>query len=248
MANIHSDAKVITRALTTGMAWIPLALAAGVAAMTPGALTGLPAYFKMEGVLSTAVVGFGAALLIGLLVASSYFLVAGFRTSYRTGVIIALKQYAKCLPEKDAVAVHKKLSGATTSTLGDLMVQAGYKQGYSALAGRTVATGRPFVPTSMKDINGHTYDSRSATMTSMLAIGAGAAAATAAGAALAHDDDMFGHNHHDFKPMVNVDGTPMMGDVDINGNPFGVTTDHDIGGDDFGSGSGGFGGDDFNNF
>ncbi|WP_087866240.1 hypothetical protein [Comamonas thiooxydans] len=25
------------------------------------------------------------------------------------------------------------------------------------------------------------------------------------------------------KPMVNIDGTPMMGDVDINGNPYGVT-------------------------
>ena len=28
------------------------------------------------------------------------------------------------------------------------------------------------------------------------------------------------------RPMVNIDGTPMIGDVDMNGNPYGVTTDH----------------------
>ena len=27
-----------------------------------------------------------------------------------------------------------------------------------------------------------------------------------------------------WEPMVNVDGTPMMGDVDIHGNPYGVTS------------------------
>ena len=35
----------------------------------------------------------------------------------------------------------------------------------------------------------------------------------------------------DFEPYVNVDGTPMCGDVDINGNAFGVTEwscDHDM--------------------
>lgn len=42
------------------------------------------------------------------------------------------------------------------------------------------------------------------------------------------------------KPMVNIDGSPMMGGVDINGNPFGVTNPDTFGGgiDDSWSGVG----------
>lgn len=52
------------------------------------------------------------------------------------------------------------------------------------------------------------------------------------------------------KPMVNIDGTPMMGDVDINGNPYGVTQVGSFGSsggfdDNFGSGTGGFSDDSF---
>lgn len=46
------------------------------------------------------------------------------------------------------------------------------------------------------------------------------------------------------KPAVNIDGTPMVGDVDTNGNSFGVTSDNSFGSDDsFSSSSGGFGND-----
>jgi predicted permease len=34
-----------------------------------------------------------------------------------------------------------------------------------------------------------------------------------------------GHNTSD-NPVTNIDGTPMMGSVDINGNPYGVTQHH----------------------
>lgn len=49
------------------------------------------------------------------------------------------------------------------------------------------------------------------------------------------------------KPMVNIDGSPMMGDVDIHGNPFGVTSPESFGGgiDDSWSGGGGFNDDSF---
>lgn len=53
------------------------------------------------------------------------------------------------------------------------------------------------------------------------------------------------------KPMVNIDGTPMMGDFDMNGNPFGVTNPDSFGGglsgglDDSWSGGGGFNDDSF---
>ncbi len=44
------------------------------------------------------------------------------------------------------------------------------------------------------------------------------------------------------KPAVNVDGALMVGDVDTNGNPFGVTSDDSFSG---GFGGGGGFGDDF---
>ncbi|RGE46650.1 hypothetical protein DZC30_02420 [Comamonas testosteroni] len=53
------------------------------------------------------------------------------------------------------------------------------------------------------------------------------------------------------KPMVNIDGSPMMGDVDIHGNPFGVTSPDSFGGglsggvDDSWSSGGGFNDDSF---
>lgn len=53
------------------------------------------------------------------------------------------------------------------------------------------------------------------------------------------------------KPMVNIDGTPMMGDVDIHGNPFGVTNQDSLGSslsgglDDSWSGGGSFNDDSF---
>lgn len=41
-------------------------------------------------------------------------------------------------------------------------------------------------------------------------------------------------NFFDVSPTVNIDGTPMAGDFDINGNPFGVT-EVDVGADHFAS-------------
>lgn len=37
-------------------------------------------------------------------------------------------------------------------------------------------------------------------------------------------DDATDSCTHNSDPFVNVDGTPMMGDVDIHGNPYGVTS------------------------
>lgn len=56
------------------------------------------------------------------------------------------------------------------------------------------------------------------------AVGAGAAAAADLAAASANfdDDDDDGGSH--FSPSVNIDGTPMVGGVDLNGNVFGVTS------------------------
>ena len=45
------------------------------------------------------------------------------------------------------------------------------------------------------------------------------------------------------KPQVNIDGAPMVDDLDIHGNPFGVTQDDSFGGG--GGFGGGFGNDDF---
>ncbi len=53
-------------------------------------------------------------------------------------------------------------------------------------------------------------------------IGAGAAAAAGLAAASANFDDDDGGSH--FSPSVNIDGTPMLGGVDLNGNAFGVTS------------------------
>lgn len=40
-----------------------------------------------------------------------------------------------------------------------------------------------------------------------------------------------GPQHHQHNgPQTNIDGTPMMGSVDINGNPYGVTNQHHHGG------------------
>ena len=41
-------------------------------------------------------------------------------------------------------------------------------------------------------------------------------------------DDLFG-----YKPIANIDGTPMMGDLDMNGNPFGLTEIHNSATDSF---------------
>ncbi|WP_312587228.1 hypothetical protein [Comamonas terrigena] len=38
------------------------------------------------------------------------------------------------------------------------------------------------------------------------------------------------------RPVVNIDGTPMVGDIDINGNPFGVTNDDSFCSGNFGGG------------
>lgn len=54
------------------------------------------------------------------------------------------------------------------------------------------------------------------------------AAETGAAHHAAHDEPMFAddqwHTHANTKPAVNVDGTPMVGDVDINGNLYGITS------------------------
>ena len=55
-----------------------------------------------------------------------------------------------------------------------------------------------------------------------VAVGAGAAAAAGLAAASVNFDDDDGGSH--FSPTVNIDGTPMVGGVDINGNPFGITS------------------------
>lgn len=54
------------------------------------------------------------------------------------------------------------------------------------------------------------------------AVGAGAAAAAGLAAASVHFDDDDGGSH--FSPSVNIDGTPMVGGLDLNGNAFGVTS------------------------
>ena len=55
-----------------------------------------------------------------------------------------------------------------------------------------------------------------------VAVGAGAAAAAGLAAASVNFDDDDGGSH--FSPTVNIDGTPMVGGVDLNGNAFGITS------------------------
>jgi hypothetical protein len=56
-------------------------------------------------------------------------------------------------------------------------------------------------------------------------------------------DDMFStmtsmdHSSDPMKPIVNIDGTPMFGDMDAHGNPFGVTSSWDSGISSMGSDS-----------
>lgn len=39
---------------------------------------------------------------------------------------------------------------------------------------------------------------------------------------------LLGSSAVDTTPSTNIDGTPMYGNVDVNGNPYGVTETHDI--------------------
>lgn len=80
------------------------------------------------------------------------------------------------------------------------------------------------------------------------AVGAGAASVVGLAAASANLADEEGGNHgvkwDDSSPSVNVDGTPMVGSIDIHGNPYGVTNDKFTSGS-FGDNS--FGNDSFSN-
>ncbi len=83
---------------------------------------------------------------------------------------------------------------------------------------------------------GRTKEEQENRFSSIHALGAGAA--------------LMGADLDIHQPLVNIDGSPMMGMVDIHGNPYGVTSDHDFGMSssiDFGGGfsSDDFGSDDF---
>ena len=60
------------------------------------------------------------------------------------------------------------------------------------------------------------------------------------GASMNGNGNAFDTTEFESSPMVNIDGTPMMGDVDIKGNPYGVTesdvtTDHEFSSDSLSS-------------
>ena len=52
------------------------------------------------------------------------------------------------------------------------------------------------------------------------------------GASMNGNGNAFDTTEFESSPMVNIDGTPMMGDVDINGNTYGIT-ESDVGADSF---------------
>lgn len=67
----------------------------------------------------------------------------------------------------------------------------------------------------------HTEEEQENRFSSIHALGAGAA--------------LMGAGLDIHQPLVNIDGSPMMGMVDIHGNPYGVTSYHDYGSHDYGS-------------
>lgn len=216
-----SDSKVKSKAV---MAAVPMATGFMVGAAV--------LYFMGNQMLSlmglAPAVANGVALLLGGFAAGAALFVArsnmaSYQAAYKGGVVSALKQYAKSLSAADSKKLLKDVDAADTATLDSLMKRAGYKDGYSALLGSTNQMGYPRVPNEMVDIHGNRYNSKTGYGRAASALLMGGAAG--AGVAMAGDDDFPSMDHDQYKPSVNIDGSPMMGDVDINGNPFGVTND-----------------------
>lgn len=196
-------------------ALVPVAVGVVAGAfMSQGAMA-LLEMMKLPSPLTYAGGVFMGALAIGggLLVASST--KKSYKSCYTSSVMNAVNRYANSLPADKANAVKKKAASRDPAVLDGLMKTAGFAAGFGALLGAANSAGVARGPSTMKDIDGMSYS------------GHGGMGSMHSGSGMSDDGDHFGTMSHDmFKPAVNIDGTPMVGDVDINGNVFGVTNDH----------------------